>query len=127
MVLGVILTVLLSLTVMATGGRVSDTDALNKISQEPEKAPNISYPRLDRKGRLIPKFDFLVVMPDCTTCSTFRKTAANYMEARPHSNFLIITPDLKDLSGMLNRTRYYVVQYDAKSKYGDLAPGIYPR
>ena len=112
---------------MATGGRVSDSEALNRIKIEPEKAPNIQYPMLDRKGRSIPKFDFLVVMPDCTTCSTFRKTSATIMEAHPQSTFLILTPDLKDLSGMINQNHYFVVQYDAKSKFAELTPGIYPR
>ena len=125
--LGVILTLLVSLTLMATGGRVSDFEALNRMKQEPEKAPNIQYPKIDRKGRSIPKFDFLVVMPDCTSCSTFRKTSASYMADRPQSIFLILTPDLKDLSGMINQAHYFVVQYDAKSKFANLTPGIYPR
>ncbi len=126
-VLTVAIVVLLSLTLAAAKSRETETQALTRLKLGAEPAPDIVYPKIDRRGKKIPRFDYLVIMPDCTTCSTFRKTSAGYMDSRPQSNFLILTPDLKDLSPLLNRTNYFVVQVDPKSAYLNITPGIYTR
>jgi len=111
----------------ATVGLKSDTDTLNEMIRETAVAPNIKYPTKDIRGVIIPSFDYLVVMPDCTSCSTFRTSMVPYMKAHPKATFLVLTPDLTNIAPLMENKRCFVFQYTQKSIFSDIIPGVYNR
>lgn len=119
--------VLAFLLLSASTCNKSDTEFLNEMIRETAVAPNIKYPTKDIHGTNIPTFDYLVVMPDCTSCSTFRTSILPYVTAHPNAIFLVLSPDLTDIAPLIENKRCYVVQYPPKSKYSEIIPGIYNR
>ena len=111
--------------IAATGHRESDSEVLGKIKASLNRAPKIQYPTKDMRGRKIQSFDYVIVMPDCLSCSEFRKKSQTFMEANPHLNFMILTPDLKHLEDLARHDNYYVYLFDKKSKYLAIVPGAY--
>ena len=122
-----LLLAMVSLTLLASKGRESDSQALIRIKTNQNKAPKIDYPVKDVKGRLIPTFDYLIVFPDCTSCSDFRSKARTFMEANPQMVFLILTPDMKGGEDLLTHSRYFVYQFSSNSKYAKIVAGGYAR
>ena len=106
---------------------VSDNDALQSLKQSTQKIPNMAYPAKDLRGRSIPNFDCLIVYPDCNSCSDFRLKSIEYMDSRPETSFLILTPDTKGIDTILKQNRYFVALVAKKSKLSELLPGIYNR
>jgi hypothetical protein len=118
---------LLSLTILSFTNKEGDDAALARIKGQTLKAPNIEYPKVDIRNRSIPQFDFLVIFPDCTSCSDFRIKAASYMAQRQDKVFLILTPDTVGLTPLLENNRYFVSLISKSSNYSELLPGIYTR
>lgn len=111
--------------VIKVSGSESDTDALIRIKASQSKAPKIAYPTKDQRGRSIPKLDYLVVFPNCDSCSDFRVKARTYMAANPGKTYLILTPDLKGSEDILKEYQYYVYQFAPNSKYAEIPEGVY--
>lgn len=105
----------------------SDSQALARIKASQAKAPNYDYPTVDVRGRKFSSFDYLIVMPDCNSCSDFRLKSRSYMEENPNMRFLILTPDLKDSDDLLKKDNYFVVKLDTKSKLASIPAGGYKR
>lgn len=105
--------------------RESDSDALARTQASRNVAPDLQYPKRDILGRDIPKFDYLIVMPDCKSCSDFRKVSRSFMEANPRLSYLILTPDLKDSSDLLKHPNYYVSNFTTDSKLANIPAGAY--
>lgn len=118
---------LLSLTILSFTNKEGDGAALARIKGQTLKAPNIDYPKVDMRNRSISKFDFVVIFPDCTSCSDFRIKAVNYMAQRQDKIFLILTPDTVGLTPLLEHNRYFVSLISKSSNYSELLPGIYTR
>ena len=119
--------VLVSLTLVASKTKESDSDALNRFKADQAIAPVIKYPVTDLRGRHIPRFDYLLVFPQCESCSDFRKKAKKFMESKPEYTFLILTPDMKESKDLLTHNRYFVFQFDSKSEYAKIPAGRYVR
>ena len=116
---------LLAVTVAVPRFKEGDTAALRRIKADHAQAPRMVYPQKDIRGRTIPTFDYLIVFPDCKSCSDFRIKARTYMESRPDYVFLILSPDMKGNDDLLTHNRYFVYQFDAKSKYAEIPAGGY--
>jgi hypothetical protein len=123
----VALTSLTFLSLFAFKNRESDSLAIARIQSTTAKAPDIEYPSKDIRGRNIPEFDYLVVFPDCSSCSDARIKYRAFMNANPGLVFLIITPDMKDLADLLSRDRFFVFQSSPNSVQSEIAPGLYAR
>jgi hypothetical protein len=123
----VVLGGLISLTILSFRTKEDDSAALARIGSQNQKAPNIQYPTFDLAGRKIPPIDYLVVFPECTSCSDFRLKAAEFMESQPNKVFLVLTPDTRRIEKLLNRNRFFVYQFGKTSKYTDLVPGMYAK
>lgn len=121
------LAILTTLTIYVSNSREDDATAAAKIKTETQRAPELSYPNKDIKGRKIPQFDYLVVFPDCTSCSDFRIKAAQFMDSRTQLIFLVLTPDTKNIDHLLGNPRYYIVQYKQDSVYSKIEKGFYAR
>ena len=105
----------------------SDFEAWSDVKMETNMAPNMEYPTKDIRGREIGKFDKLVVMTDCKSCSQFRTRIRPYMESQPNKKWLIASPDLVGLDDILKRDNYYFVTFDSKSKFSYIPAGVYSR
>jgi hypothetical protein len=126
----VIVLVLISLMALMIGVpqfRESDTQALIRIKTNQAKAPSIKYPGRDVLGRQIPTFDFLVVFPDCTSCSDYRIRVRSFMAEHPNLIFVILTPDLNGSADLLEHKRYFVCKFNPNSKYAQIPAGCYAR
>lgn len=122
-----VLTALASLTILASQNHESDSSAISRIQHSNAKAPDIEYPAKDMRGRTIPAFDYLVVFPDCDSCSDARIKYRAFMNSNPGLVFLIITPDTKEINDLLSRDRFFVFQSSTKSLYSEILPGLYAR
>ena len=123
----VILCGLISLTMLSFRTKEDDTSAIARIGNQNQKAPNIQYPSIDIAGQKIPSFDYLVVFPECTSCSDFRLKAAEFMESQPNKIFLVLTPDIRGIDKLLYRNRFFIFQFSKDSKYTELIPGMYAK
>jgi hypothetical protein len=121
------LAILTSLTIFQNTTQEDDATAAARIKTATQRAPNVAYPEKDIKGRNIRPFDYLVVFPDCTSCSDFRIKAAEFMNSRPDLIFLVLTPDLKNMDHILEKPRYFVVQYKQDSVYSKIDKGFYAK
>ena len=119
--------ILTTLTIYVSNSREDDAAIAAKIKTETQRAPEISYPDMDIRGRKIPSFDYLVVFPDCTSCSDFRIKAGQFMDTKTQLIFLILTPDTKNINLLLKNPRYFVVQYKQDSIYSKIDKGFYAR
>lgn len=127
-------TILLIVTVAASTmafitvtNRPSDNQAIAEYKAIENRIPKMQYPKKDIRGRDIPEFDFLMVMPDCKSCSDFRKKSQTFMDSKPDKKFFVATPDLSHIERMLNQDNCYVYIFDQKSKLAEIAPGVYSR
>ena len=116
-----------SVAVLTAQTKESDDAAVRRIQASQAKAPKIKYPVVDIRGRQIPEFTYLMVMPDCRSCSDFRKKARSFMESHREHVFLILTPDMKDSDDLLTHNRYYVHQFQQKSIFATIPAGGYQR
>jgi hypothetical protein len=121
------LAILTTLTIYVSTSREDDASTAARIKTETQRAPEISYPVKDIKGRTIPPFDYLVVFPECTSCSDFRIKAAQFMDSKTQLVFLILTPDTKNIDLLLKNPRCYVVHYKQDSVYSKIDKGFYAR
>jgi len=121
------LAILTTLTIYVSNSREDDATVAARIKTETQQAPELSYPEKDIRGRKIPPFDYLVVFPDCTSCSDFRIKAAQFMDSKIQLVFLILTPDTKNIDHLLKNPRYYVVHYKQDSIYSKIDKGFYAR
>ncbi len=112
---------------IAAKNRPSDNEAIAQYKAIENRIPKIQYPKKDLRGREVPDFDFLMVMPDCKSCSDFRKKSQTFMASKPDKKFFVATPDLSNIEDMLNHENYYVYVFDQKSKLAEIAPGVYSR
>lgn len=126
-ILSLILVSLISATLIVVGRRETDYDITSRIKAQTLKIPEMEYPKVDVKNRSIPKFDILVVLPECKSCSNFRVKAEAFMSTQPQAIFLVLTPDTKDMTSLLSHNRYFIAQFDSKSRYANISPGVYTR
>ena len=105
----------------------SDSQTLIRFKANQSKAPALKYPTRDAIGRQIPPFNFLVVFPDCTSCSDYRVRVRSFMADHPNFVFLILTPDLNGSDDLFEHKRYFVCKFDSKSVYAQIPAGCYAR
>ena len=122
-----VLLALVALTVGVPRFMESDSQALIRYKTNQSKAPALNYPKKDLLGRQVPAFDFLVVLPDCTSCSDYRSRVRVFMAEHPNLLFLILTPDLHGSADLFEHKRYFVCKFDSKSKYAQIPAGCYSR
>lgn len=114
-----------AMLIVKSANRESDDDVLARVKASQNVAPHVQYPKRDILGRNIPRFDFLIVMPDCKSCSDFRKKSRTFMEGSPERSYLILTPDLIDSNDLLKHSNYYVFKFTAGSKLANIPAGAY--
>jgi hypothetical protein len=126
-VLSIAIVSVMAVVVFARSPEESDSKVLAQVKANQARVPNYNYPTVDIRGRKFSAFDYLIVMPDCNSCSDFRLKSRSFMDENPNMRFLILTPDLNDSDDLLKKDNYYVVKLDPKSKLAQIPAGGYKR
>lgn len=115
------------LSIIHASRQPNDFQTLAQLRTELNKAPEIKYPEKDIRGRTIPKFDYLVVLTSCKSCSQFRSQIRPVMAEKPDKVWLIATPDRQDIADFAKHDNYYIVDINPGSKLSYIPAGAYAR
>jgi hypothetical protein len=81
----------------STSTAKQDQEFSTKLQEDSRRVPDISFPKVDIRGRRIPSFNKLAVFPPCSTCSDFSTRMFPIIQKDRQTRYLLLTEDLKQV------------------------------